>query len=256
MNRNVSRLTRAWIGAGLVLLAVGIVAAQETTIEIRNGTVLSVTGNRLVVRGPEGVRAFDVPSDFLFNTADGRQVTIAQLTPGMPISAIIKTTETAIPMSETVVKEGEVVHTVGSAFVVRTSDGQMKKFVSKDIEAKNIVIIRARDGQPVSPWDLKAGDNISATIVTELPPQIITESELAVFVEQPPAPKPVVVAQAPKAPAPPPPPPAAAAPPPAPPAPPPALPKTGSRLPWLAVFGLGSLAVGAALTIRRFLLSV
>jgi len=252
MSENVSKLTRVVIAACLAFLAAGVVAAQETTFEIRNGTVLSINGNHLVVRGPEGVKAFDVPSDFLFNMNDGRQVTIADLKPGMPISALITTIETPIAMSETEVKEGTVVHTIGSAFVVKTSDGQMKKFSSKDIEAQNLIVVK--DGKPISPYDLKAGDHITATIVTELAPQMITESELAVFVQEPPKPRPVTVAQVQKPPTPPPPP-AAAPPPPPPPPAPVALPKTGSKLPWLAVLGLGSLALGAGLTIRRFLLA-
>lgn len=251
MSKNVSKLTRAVIGACLVFLAVGVVAAQETTLEIKNGTILSITGNHLVVRGPEGIKAFDVPSDFVFNTDDGKQLTIADLKPGMPISATITTTQVPVPMTETEVKEGTVVHTVGSAFVVKTSDGQMKKFSSKDIEAKNLVIVKY--GKPISPYDLKVGDHITATIVTEVAPQIISESELAVFVQEPPKPRPVVIAQAPKAPAPPPPPPVAR---PAPVAPAPvALPKTGSNLPWVGLLGLGSLALGAGLTIRRSLLA-
>jgi LPXTG-motif cell wall-anchored protein len=237
MRENASKIARVVLGTCLVCLVVGIAAAQQQTIEIRNGTVLAVDGNRLVVRGPEGVREFLVSDDFRFNM-DGKSLSVHDLRPGMPIMAKITTTQTPLEMTTTEVREAKVIHTIGSAFAVRTKDGETKKFSAKDIEKRDIVIYK--DGQAISPYDLKKGDNISATIVTEAPPQILTTEQLDVFVQQPPRRKPVRVARVQrKAP---------------PPAAPRELPKTGSRLPWIAFGGLLSLAVGAGLTIRRFLI--
>jgi len=234
-------LIRAIACASLVLLVGGIAAAQELSVEIRSGTVLAVNGNELVVRGPLGVRAFTVPEGFVFNM-DDKKLTIDDLKPGMPISAVIKTTKTPVPMTATEVKEGTVIHTIGSALVVKMSDGEMRKFSSKELESQDLIIIR--NGKQISPYDLKKGDTFSATIVTELPPQTVTDTELAVFVDQPPTPRPAAVAQAAPQPTPPPPAPRPAT-----------LPKTASRLPWILLAGLVSLAVGAGLMIRRFLVA-
>jgi LPXTG-motif cell wall-anchored protein len=241
MSERASKIGRVVLGTCLVCLAVGVVAAQEQTVEIRNGTVLSVNGNRVVVRGPEGVKEFFVPDDFRFDM-DGKSLSVHDLKPGMPVMAMITTTQTPVEMTTTEVKEAKVIHSIGSAFAVRTADGETKKFSAKDIEKRDILIYK--DGKAISPYDLKKGDNITATIVTELPPQILTTEALEVFVQEPPKPKPVRVARVQRQ----------APPPPRPPAAPRQLPKTGSRLPWIALGGLLSLAAGAGLTIRRFML--
>jgi LPXTG-motif cell wall-anchored protein len=230
MKQNASKIGRAVVGTLLVALIAGVAAAE--TIEIRNGVVLGVHGNILTVRGPEGVKQFAVPEDFKFNM-DGRMLSVYDLKAGMPIAAKITTTETAVDMTTTEVKQAKVIHTIGTAFAVKTTDGQTKKFSSKDIEKRRIVIFK--DGKQISPYDLKKGDNISATVVTELPPQIITDTEIEAFVAMPPQPKPVMVARVQRTPPP----------------PPRQLPKTASRLPWLGLAGLISLALGAGLTLRR-----
>jgi LPXTG-motif cell wall-anchored protein len=214
------------------------VATAQPPIEIKNGTILAVDGNRVVIRGPEGVKEYIVSDDVQFNMG-GKMLSVHDLKPGMPIAAKITTTQKPLQMTSTEIREAKVLHSIGSAFAVRTSDGQTKKFTAKDIEKRHIVIYK--DGKQISPYDLKKGDNITATVVTEEEPQIITSQELELFVAQPPAPRPTRVAQVQRKPAP---------------APAPApreLPKTGSRLPWLAVVGMIALAVGAGLTIRRLI---
>jgi len=229
---NASKIGRVVVGTLLVGLIAGVAAAE--IIEIRNGVVLGVHGNILTVRGPEGVKQFAVPEDFRFNM-DGRMLSVYDLKAGMPIAAKITTTETAVDMTTTEVKQAKVIHTIGTAFAVKTTDGKTMKFSSKDIEKRRIVI--HKDGKQISPYDLKKGDNISAIVVTELPPQIITDTEIQAFVAMPPQPRPVMVAKVQRTP---PPPPA-----------PRQLPKTASRLPWLGLAGLISLALGAGLTLRR-----
>jgi LPXTG-motif cell wall-anchored protein len=229
----------AFIGAFLFCLVTGIAVAQETTsIEIRSGTVLAVQGNDLIVRGPEGVKRFRISDDFRFNM-EGKMLSVHELKPGMPISAVIKTTQTPVPMWETEIKKGEVVHSIGTSFVIRTEDGEMKKFTAKEIDSAGIVI-RDNQGKVISPMDLRKGTQLSATVVTEAPPKIINNTELEVFVAQSPPPPPRQAVR--KAPAPPP-----AEPKPV------VLPKTGSRLPIVGLVGLIALAVGAGLTlVRRF----
>jgi len=234
---------RGWrrflLGLAVVALAVGFAAAQRKTVEIRNGIVLAVQGNQLIVRGAEGVKEFTIPEDFRFNL-DGKMLSVHELQPGMRISSVVTTVESEVPMTSTEVRNVEVVNVSTGAVVIRNEAGEYKKYTAADVQARDIVILR--EGQPVSIYDLRKGDRITATIVSQMPPQTISESELKVYVQN--------------APPPPPPPqrPAPAAAPPKPAAPVVAmLPKTASPLPRVALAGLVALALGALLTcIRRF----
>ena len=241
--RNLHKPMVVALGAFLLILAAGAAMAQETTaVEIRSGTVLAVQGNDLVIRGPEGVKRFTVSDDFRFNM-DGKMLSIHDLKPGMPISAKITTIETPVTLTETKVVKGQVVHTVGTAFVIRTEDGELHKFTTKDVRKRGILLHddtgNVMRGDALGPEQLRKGQHISATIVTGRPPEILTENELEVFVAQAPPPRKVVK----KTPPPPPPKPKPAA-----------LPKTGSNLPLLGLSGLLLLAIGAGITLtRRFL---
>ena len=224
-----------FVGAVICLLFAGIAAAQEASaVEIRSGRVLAVQGNDLIVRGPEGVKRFTVADDFRFNM-NGEMLSIHDLKPGMPIAAKITTIETPVTMTETTFVEGEVLMTNRSALVVKTKDGEIRKFTSKEIREAGFVIHDANN-KLMSPNDLRKGQVFRATVITELPPEVITESELEVFVQQAPPPRKVVTKT-------PPPPPAKPK--------PVALPKTGSKLPLIGLLGLVILAAGAGLTVAR-----
>jgi LPXTG-motif cell wall-anchored protein len=224
----------------LLCLAGAMASAQQTTVELKSGEVVAVDGNRLVVRGPEGVKEYNVPEGFRFDM-DGKSLSVNDLKPGMKLSAIITVTEKPIQMTTTEVREAEVLHKVGSTIVVRTTDGEIKRFSPKDVKEKDI-IMHDRQGNPIEIGNLDKGDTVTATIVTKQPPTTLTERDFQVFVENPPPARPVARAQ----PAPPPPP--------APPARKPVeLPKTGSGLPLLGLTGALMLAVGLGLTLfRRF----
>ena len=102
-----------------------------------------------------------------------------------------------------------------------------------------------KDGKQVAMTDLRKGDRLTATIITERPPTVTTERSAVGHVSAPPkAEKPAEAAPA-AAPAPEP----AAAPAPE----HKKLPKTGSDLPLVGVLGLAFLASALGLrTIRRF----
>jgi LPXTG-motif cell wall-anchored protein len=236
MMRKSSKSATLFAGVVICLLFAGFAAAQEaTSVEIRSGRVLAVQGNDLIVRGPEGVKRFTVPDDFMFNM-NGEMLSVRDLKPGMPIAAKITTIETPVTLTETRFVEGTVMMTNRSALVVKTKDGEIHKFTAKEIREGGFVIHDVND-KVLSPNDLRKGDVFRATVITELPPEIITENELEVFVQQ--APPPQEPARR-------------AVPPPPPPKPKPAaLPKTGSRLPLIGLLGLVILAAGAALTLAR-----
>lgn len=237
--RDVPVLARATLGLCVLLLAVSSASAQETTVELKSGVVLGVDGNELVVLTAGGVvKEVTVPEGFQFNM-DGRMLTVDELEPGMRITAMITTTKTPIERYGTEVRRGEVVHVAGNNVVVRTENGKYKKFNIRDVKGNNATLYRK--GKEVDLQQLRKGDEISATVVTKLPPTTMTTTQYEAFVRSAPTP----TAQARPAPAP--------APRREPEPTPVMLPKTGSPVPLAGLIGLISLAAGAGLTIlRRF----
>jgi LPXTG-motif cell wall-anchored protein len=229
------------------LLAASVALAQgqpapaatvtTTTTSLRSGVVVYASGNTLVTKESDGVtREHTVPDGFIFQMG-GKNVTLADLKPGDKISAVITETKTVQPVTVTRVVQGKVIESSMGSIVVQNAKGQLVKYSSKDADGRDIKIIQ--NGKEVAIGDLKAGDRLSATIVTKYPPQVTTERQVTAKVTPPP-PAPVAAAPEPAAPAT-----VAAAPKPA------KLPKTASPLPLLGLVG-GLLALaGAGLTLRR-----
>jgi hypothetical protein len=218
----------------LTLGIAGIAAAQSVSTDIREGEILWVQRNTIVVRGPEGVKKFEVDENVRFNL-DGKEVSVHELKPGTKFTAVVQTTTTPIQEYATEVRQAEVISVLGSTIVVKTGNGEYKRFTADDLKGINITMLK--DGKAITASELKKGDRVSATIITPLPPSSVSETELAVALSSPPAPP------AKEAPA------AAAAPPaetrPA------TLPKTASPLPVVGIAGLIALGLGASLTLRR-----
>jgi LPXTG-motif cell wall-anchored protein len=236
------------LSGALVCMTATLALAQTptTTTETKKFQIIAVDGNQLVVRLPEGTRELTVPDDFRFNV-DGNMLSVQELKPGMSGSATITTKTTLVPVTVTEIKKGTVVHTTGSSIIVRTESG-VKSFTQSDIDKRGVKIMR--EGKPATISDFRANDQLTATIITTKPPQVLTERQVQ-----------ATLAKSGGAPPPPQNAPAAAAPPSTPaPAPsvastsgtaPKTLPKTASPRPALALAGLASLAVGIVLTMRR-----
>jgi LPXTG-motif cell wall-anchored protein len=227
-------------GAVLSILTAGIAGiamAQSVTTDIREGVILWVQGNTIVVRGPEGVKKFEVDESVRFNL-DGKEVSVHELKPGTKFTAQVTTTTTPVQEYVTEVKEAEVINVMGSTIVVKNANGEYKRFTADSL--KGIDITMMKDGKSITASELRKGDRVTATIITPLPPSSVSETELAVALSSPPPPpKPAPAAQA-----------APAAAPPAEPKPK-ALPKTASPLPVIGIAGLIALALGASLSLRR-----
>jgi hypothetical protein len=245
----------AWFTAmvGAVCLT-GVLSAQQktTTTEMKSFEVISVDGNKLVLRGADGAsKEFTVSDDFQFDVK-GQKISVHDLKPGMKGTATITTTTTVTPVTVTEVRNGEVIQASGGSVLIRGPNGY-KNFTQGEVDKRNITIIR--DGKPVDISQLSVGDRLSATIVTEKPPKVMTEQQVQATIH-PAAPG---AAPAPKTPAP-----AASA------ArsaggPPPStsstgaagtgekktLPKTASPLPLIGATGAVCLAIAAALAVRR-----
>lgn len=239
------KLVPRLIASCLVFLA-GAAVAQETSTRTVNFEIVSVDGNTIVWKDPAGVtKEFKAPADFKVNM-DGKMLGTAELKPGMKGTAVITTTTTQTPVVVSEVKNAEVLAVSGNAIVVR-QDGKPRKYTEADVTRRKAKLYR--NGVEVSLGQFRPGDRLSATIVTDGPPETVTESQVAAMVN--PAAKPAPVAAAPPPPAPAP----TAAPAPAPEpmaAPAETLPKTASPVPLIGLVGMLSLAAGFALrSIRR-----
>ena len=212
-------------------------AAQVTKVE--RGEVVYVSGNDLVVKGENGeIRHFPNIPETARIDVDGKQLGIHDLKPGMKLQRTITTTTT--PKTITTVKSvtGTVWSVTPPTTVILTlEDGTNQQFkIPKD---QKFTI----DGQQTDAFGLKKGMKVSATKIVE-EPQIVVEQHRKVTGSMPPPPPappadvPILIAEE-KAPEP-----IAAEPAPA------KLPKTGSLLPLLGLFGL--LSCGASFGLRLF----
>jgi hypothetical protein len=149
-------------------------AAQTTTTEVKAFEVVSVDGNTVVLKGAEGTKEYTVPEGFRFNV-NGRDVGVSELRPGMKGSATITTTTTVKPVTVTEVRNGEVVHASGGMIIVRGPKG-FHSFTQADVDNRQAKILR--EGQPIQISDLRTGDRLTATIVTQRPPQVLTDRQV------------------------------------------------------------------------------
>jgi hypothetical protein len=189
------RTKASWLCEIFVLVALGLAFAgaplAQTTTAVRNFEVISVDGNKLVVRDERGTNELTVPDDFRF-TVDGKKMSVSELKAGMKGTATVTTTTTVKPVFVTELREGEVLRASPISMSVRTADG-VRKFTQTELDTKGIKIYK--DGNAVRLSDVKKGDKLSATVVTYVAPAVLTAKEVeAVLAEPDPAPTQVAAA--------------------------------------------------------------
>ena len=221
------------IAAVVLLVGAGAAVAQTSTFEVRQGTVVHVYGNNLVVKMSDGaVKEFDVQEGFMFDV-DGTPTPVSELKPGTVLTATVATTQTPYEVKTEEIRKGTVVKKVGQTVIVRREDGTIAKFngVPDDV-------VLTSGGKEITAFDLREGMEVTATIV-HTSVDMVTEREVEVAGSAPAAPRPAR-RPAPAAPA-------------APAAAPAMLPSTGSMLPLVGLSGLLLIGIGLGIgIIRRF----
>ncbi len=182
------------LGVALLAASAAIATAQDgkvtTTTEmgkpetttskrIVNVTVVSVNGNKVVAKDAAGkATEYTIPEGFKFQF-EGREIGVADLKPGMHVSATVTTTTTMTPVYVTEIRTGRVVAVSGQNVIVRGPDGN-RVFSNVDVEKRKARIMR--DGKEVSLIELRPGDNLTAVIVTDEPLKVVSEREVQAIV--------------------------------------------------------------------------
>jgi len=169
---------------GLAFTGTPLAQTQTTTsVDLRHFEVIAVDGNRIVVRDERGTNEYTVAADFRFNV-DGKQMAASELKAGMKGTATVTTTTKVTPVVVTEIRHGVVLDAAGgSVTVMDDMDKTRKRFTQGQLNDRGLQIFR--DGRLIVVSQLNKGDEISATIVSELPPQIVTEQEVNVALARP-----------------------------------------------------------------------
>jgi hypothetical protein len=158
-------------------------ATTSATVNARKFEVISVDGDQLVVRDEKGTSTITVPDGFRF-TVDGKQLAVGDLKPGMKGTAVVTTTTTVTPVVITEIKKGLVLSVGPSSLIVKDEgDGVRKRFTQSQLNDRGIKILN-KDGKVTHVSDVKQGDEITATIVTQGPPVVVTEQEVQATLAQ------------------------------------------------------------------------
>jgi LPXTG-motif cell wall-anchored protein len=147
-----------FILVAFVAVALVAPASAQTTTEVKNGTIVAVGQDSLVVRDATGThRYFEVPSGFTVNV-DGKETPVSALKPGMTITAAIKTVSVPTVVQTTELKNAKVIKNEGGLLYVREADGIHTYNIPPGFRF-NIGGAKLRTG------DLQVGQTLNATIV-------------------------------------------------------------------------------------------
>ena len=190
------------LGVGLLATSAAIATAQQpssskstqmgqpetsTSTRVVHAKVVSVNGNKVVAEDTSGkATEYTIPDDFKFQFG-GKDIGVADLKPGMKVTAKITTTTTMTPVYVTEIKTGKVLVVSGQTIIVRGPQGN-RVFTNQDAVKRNAKIVK--NGQPVSLSDLRVGDIFTAVIVTDEPPKVVSEREVEAMVHAAPEPAP------------------------------------------------------------------
>lgn len=117
------RILISMVVIGVTLALAAPAASAQTTMEVKNGTIVAVGENSLVVKDASGTHRYvEVPSGFTV-TVDGKETPVSALKPGMNITATIKTVTAPVVVQTKELKNAKVIKNAGALLYVREADG-------------------------------------------------------------------------------------------------------------------------------------
>ena len=176
-------MKRAFHGtlAALIATAFCVAAmAQAAAKDVRHIKVVSVDGDSVVVWDQFGAQRYTVPEDFRF-TVDDRQLAAAELKAGMEGTADVANATAVKAVHITEINMGKVVSQVGRSITVRDENGQVHRFTQSEADERGVRFYM--DNKPTGISGLEPGDELSVTIVSEQPPEILTAGDVAASIE-------------------------------------------------------------------------
>ena len=143
----------------------------KVTTSVEHGKVVYVSGNELLVKADDGqVKHFVVP-DSARVTVDGKQLSVHQLQPGMSLTRTISTVTVPKTVSTVRTIEGTVWFVnPPSTVILQFPDNSTKQY--KVPSGQKFMV----DGQMQTAFHLKKGMNVSATVVTDAPMTVASQS--------------------------------------------------------------------------------
>lgn len=150
-----------------------IATQAQVTVTNRqsNFELIAVDGNNLVVRDEKGTRELTVPADFRF-TVDGKSLAVSDLHAGMKGTATVTTTTIQRPVYVTTIKMGTVTYQTGRSIQIKEDDGKVHRFTQSEADARGVRLYMG--DTPIRISQLNPGDKVTATIVSEGKPEILT----------------------------------------------------------------------------------
>ena len=166
--------------------------SETTTMQTtqKSGVIETIYGNHVVLKDADGTtHEYTVPQDFKFQMA-GKPITVADLRPGMKVDATFTKETTVHEVTLTRNVTGQVAQVAPGGIVVRDSSGKLTSYAARDWEGNDLTILRPGRELPWRPeeigWQqLRVGDKLNATIVTTLPPKVVTKESISAHVTAP-----------------------------------------------------------------------
>jgi hypothetical protein len=141
---------------------------EVQTTHVKNAEVIHVSGHEVVVELESGkFELLNLAEDFRFQV-DGKDLTVHELTPGTKLSQEIHTITTPQEVTTLRTVEGKVWQVNGPHLILSFPGGENKAYTVPD------GIVFHIDGQDKTVFDLRKGMNISATVLTVAPQQLVS----------------------------------------------------------------------------------
>jgi LPXTG-motif cell wall-anchored protein len=147
------------------------VNSQRQRVDVRQGTVLYVAGNHLVVKMQDGqVREFEIPDNETFDI-DGKQVKVSELKPGTRLTRAVTTTTQDVTVSRILTVDLKVIQVMPPDLNVQYADGTQKLLRVPEGTTFDI------DGKTMKLTDLREGMRVKGTVVTKTPQTVEYQSK-------------------------------------------------------------------------------